>query len=191
KNDFVEASEKILTSEMYLSLKYLQKLGKIDEDEMNKFVVHVLFDKSIDTENYVRKNIESLENIKVSIKNLLQIKNIVYAEHKINLMGNRIFQRIINFYVFYNKKLSINDFIIKEHVHTRFWLHEISGILSDTNLNIRDYYVGIQERLDNDSVIKNSLDENGIHNMTCRIMQFLGDSLFVDSSDYSDLVQIK
>ncbi|VWU48092.1 hypothetical protein HEP_00001600 [Hepatocystis sp. ex Piliocolobus tephrosceles] len=190
KNDFVETSKKIYILESNLSLTYLHKLGLLNQSVKKKFIHHILVGESINKESYDRENAILIDDIKTEIKRLLRISNISYAKHKINSMAYRIFQRITDFLVFYNGNLSLNDIILKEQQHTFFWLHQISSALGNTNLHIRDYYIRIKERIDNDSVIKNRLIDEIIHNISCRIMQFLSDLVFIDSSDYIDLVEI-
>ncbi|VWU52442.1 hypothetical protein HEP_00440700 [Hepatocystis sp. ex Piliocolobus tephrosceles] len=190
KNDFLLASNKICTFESLLSITYSRKMAKVSLSKMNKFIVHVTFGESIDKEYYDRENIALIEDIKKLIKQSLQVRNISYAEHKIHSMAYRIFQRATNLYVFYYENLSARAFILLEKKHTRFWLRQISSVLDNANLNIRDYYIKIKERINNDNIITYDWDAKRIHNMTCRIIQFLSDLAFVDSSAYSDLVKI-
>ncbi|VWU48774.1 hypothetical protein HEP_00070400 [Hepatocystis sp. ex Piliocolobus tephrosceles] len=191
KNDFVKRSDKIFGVESMLSLLYLVKMKKPREEDMRKFIIHVTFGEFMDKKEYDRENAAMIRDVKTSIKHSLQSRNISYDEHKINSMVYRILQRIIDFNVFYTGNLSLNDFISKEREHTKYWLQQISNVLGDRNFNIQDYYIQIRARIENDSIIKKGWDKNRIHNIACRIMQVLSDLLFVDSSGYKDLVQIK
>ncbi|VWU53115.1 hypothetical protein HEP_00507700 [Hepatocystis sp. ex Piliocolobus tephrosceles] len=190
KNDFVKESEIMCDFELYASLIYLQYMERLEQSEKHTFTVHFLFGESIDKEDYGKKNNTSLQNIKDAINYSLQIKNIVYPQHKINSMGYRIFQRIIDLHEFYNENISLNDVILSEWENSRFWLHIISCELDNTDLNIRDYYIKIKDRIGRDSVIKDNLNDDRINNIACRIMQFISDLVFIDSSAYSDLVKI-
>ncbi|VWU53237.1 hypothetical protein HEP_00519600 [Hepatocystis sp. ex Piliocolobus tephrosceles] len=190
KNDFIETSEKLFALESTLTLTYIVKMTKASDKKMNKFIVHIIFGKSIDKEDYDRENAALIKDIKTSVKHLLHVRNISYDEHKINSMAYRIFQRVIDFHVFYFGKLSIIGFTLKEKEHTIFWLEQISNALGNTHMKVSDYYIRIKERLDNDSIIKDGCDVERIHNMALRILQFLIDLLFVDSSAYKELLQI-
>ncbi|VWU48091.1 hypothetical protein HEP_00001500 [Hepatocystis sp. ex Piliocolobus tephrosceles] len=191
KNIFVAASAIICALERDVSYMYLNKMKELNKIVMHNFIDNVLFGKSINKAYYDKKNSELIKHIKVSIEHLLRMRYILYAQHKINSMAYRIFQRIVDYHVFYYGKLLIDFFTLKEREHTSFWIQQLSNELGNTDLNIRDYYLKIRERLNNDNVLKEGCDPERIHNMTCRIMQFLSDVLYIDSFGYQNLLKIQ
>ncbi|VWU49445.1 hypothetical protein HEP_00138900 [Hepatocystis sp. ex Piliocolobus tephrosceles] len=190
KYDFLRTSNEMYIVETDMSSSYILGIKKSGEDTINKFIVHCIFGDSLNKARYDFKNVTYISDIVNKIKSVIEKEDIYYAEHKITSMARRIFQRTIDFYIYNYKNFVENVLIWIEHKHMVVFLQELSNIFSSTNFNIRDYYVIIKERINNESEIKDSLDPVGIHNMASRIIQFVSDLIFVDSSGYSDLVQI-
>ncbi|VWU53157.1 hypothetical protein HEP_00511700, partial [Hepatocystis sp. ex Piliocolobus tephrosceles] len=139
KKDFSAEFDNRYALERDVSLMYLLKVEKLSESEKRKFKYHVIAEERYNKKAYDKKNAASIENIKISIKHSLQIKHTSYPEYKINSMVYRIYQRVIDFYVYYYGSLSLNCFNFKEWEHTQFWSLQIWSTSLNTNFNIRDY----------------------------------------------------